>query len=97
MPEGDVSIGQTSRMHEMHDARMAIPTDDPQAALGILSPAGGVCWRIILTMASCRRRVHISLLSCRSSTSAKNLPALYERLVRVLDAGNLSYELVFCR
>ncbi len=74
----------------------AIPTDDPQAALAF-------CRRLAALIAdhpeddvvhAPQPRPHISVVM-PVFNERENLPALYERLVRVLDAEGQPYELVF--
>ena len=94
MSEGDVSVGQASRTHETRDTRMAIPTDDPQAALAFCRRLAGLLIDHSDNGIMPPSRPHLSVV-LPVFNERENLPALYERLVRVLDAGNQSYELVF--
>ena len=94
MSEGDVSVGQASRTHETRDTRMAIPTDNPQAALAFCRRLAGLLADHSDNGVVPPSRPHLSVV-LPVFNERENLPALYERLVRVLDAGNQSYELVF--
>jgi glycosyltransferase involved in cell wall biosynthesis len=94
MSEGDVSVGQASRTHETRDTRMAIPTDNPQAALAFCRRLAGLLIDHSDNGVVPPSRPHLSVV-LPVFNERENLPALYERLVRVLDAGNQSYELVF--
>lgn len=94
MSEGDVSVGQTARMHEAHNARMAIPINDPQAALAFCRRLAGVLAEHSSNGAAPQPPPRLSVV-LPVFNERENLPVLYERLVCVLDAANLSYELVF--
>jgi glycosyltransferase involved in cell wall biosynthesis len=94
MPEGDVSVGQASRTHDTRGTRMAIPTDDPQAALAFCRRLAGLLIDHSDNGVMPPSRPYLSVV-LPVFNERENLPALYERLVRVLDAGNHPYELVF--